>query len=75
MGAERDERHRREKSEVDGDGTRTDESSRRCGVMLEHPQPSEDDEADQPSGERLPIAKQDLDDFCAGGWVLGDLEL
>ena len=75
MGAERDERHRREKGEVDGDGSRTYESSRRCGVMLEHPQSSEDDEADQPSCERLPIVDQYLDDVGAGGWVLGDLEL
>ena len=40
--------------------------------MLEHPQSGEDDEADQPPSERLPIVDQDLDDVRAGGWVLGD---
>ena len=67
MGAEGNQRHRREKGEIDGDGTRTDESSRCCGVMLEHPQSGENDEADQPPGERLPIVDQDFDDVRAGG--------
>jgi len=43
--------------------------------MLEHPQSGEDDEADQPPGERLPIVEQNLDDICVGGWIVGDLEL